>query len=139
MTGNWLVTGSGACGGGGAGGGGGASGGGGAFLGARWPATTSSTSSGGCLVVSADLTSIIAAGSSQSASARSGLSEMSRDSLVYAPASSPSARMITPVPAADRIITLPLSLRSLRNFSSAFMSTHAAYSSVYIGLDTVSS
>src|ERR1700676_4103766 len=92
----------------------------------RSPATISSTSSGGCLVASADLTSIIAAGSSQSASARSGLSEMSRDSLVYAPASSPSERMITPVPAADRIITLPLNFRSLRNLSSALMSTHAA-------------
>src|ERR1700694_5330154 len=107
--------------------------------GARCEATTSSTSSGGCLVMSADLTSIIAPGSSHSASARSGLSEMSRDSLVYAPASSPSARMMTPVPAADRIITLPLNLRSLRNLSSAFMSTQAAYSSVYIGLETVSS
>ena len=109
------------------------------FRGARCEATTSSTSSGGCLIVSADLTSIIAPGSSQSARARSGLSEMSRDSLVYAPASSPSERMITPVPAEDQIITLPLSLRSLRNLSRAFMSTHPAYSSVYIGLETVSS
>src|SRR6202158_925965 len=134
MTGSWLVTGS-----GGGGGGGGGAGAGGEFLGARWPGTTSSSSSGGCLVVSADLTSIIAFGSSQSASARSGLSEMSRDSLVYAPASSPSARMMTPVPAVARIITLPLSFRSLRNLSSAFMSTQAAYSSVYIGLETVSS
>src|SRR6202158_2951140 len=134
MTGSWLVTGS-----GGGGGGGGGAGAGGEFLGARWPGTTSSSSSGGCLVVSADLTSIIAFGSSQSASARSGLSEMSRDSLVYAPASSPSARMMTPVPAVARIMTLPLSFRSLRNFKSAFMSTQAAYSSVYIGLETVSS
>ena len=49
---------------------------------ARWPPTISSTSSGGCLVASADLTSIMALGSSHRASARSGLSEMSRDSLV---------------------------------------------------------
>ena len=76
--------------------------------------------------MSADLISIIAFGSSHSARARSGLSEMSRDSLVYAPASSPSARMITPVPAAERIMTLPLSFRSFRNLSSAFMSTHDA-------------
>ena len=103
------------------------------------PLTTSSTSSGGCLVASADFTSIIALGSSQSASARSGLSEMSRDSLVYAPASSPCARMRTPVPAPERIITLPLSLRSLKKLSSAFMSTHPAYSSVYMGRETVSS
>ena len=47
--------------------------------------------------------------------------------------------MMTPVPAPERINTLPLSLRSLRKLKSAFMSTHAAYSSVYIGRDTVSS
>ena len=76
--------------------------------------------------MSADLTSIIAFGSSHSASARSGLSEMSRDSLVYAPASSPYERMITPVPDPARIMTLPLSFRSFRNLSSAFMSTHEA-------------
>src|SRR4029077_14805617 len=50
--------------------------------GERWPATTSSTARGGCLVTSADFTSIIALGSSHRASARSALSEMSRDSLV---------------------------------------------------------
>src|SRR2546430_17257223 len=125
------------------GGGGGAPVGGGGGAGferaARWLATISSTSSGGWFVESADLTSIIAFGSSHSASARSGLSEMSRDSLVYAPASSPPARMMTPVPAPERIITLPLSFRSLKKFSRAFMSTQAAYSSVYIGRETVSS
>ena len=47
--------------------------------------------------------------------------------------------MMTPVPAAARIITLPLSFRSLKKFNSAFMSTHAAYSSVYMGRETVSS
>src|SRR6266851_49619 len=120
---------------------GGAGGGSGLLRGAdRWPGvTTSSTSSGGCLTVSADLTSIIAIGSSQSASARSGLSEMSRDSLVYAPARSPSDMMITPVPALERIMTLPLNFRSLRNLSRARISTQAAYSSVYIGFETVSS
>src|SRR5712691_1467430 len=97
------------------------------------------TAGGGCLLVSADLTSIIAFGSSHRASAWSGLSEISRDSLVYAPARSPCARMITPVPEPDRIITLPLNLRSLKKLRSARMSTQAAYSSVYIGRETVSS
>src|SRR5216683_1693613 len=136
MAGNCCV---GGCCAGAAGGGGG--GGGDGLRGAdRWPEeTTSSTSRGGCLTVSADLTSIIADGSSQRASARSGLSEMSRDSLVYAPASSPSDMMITPVPALERIITLPLNFRSLKNLSRALISTQAAYSSVYMGFETVSS
>src|SRR4029077_9585622 len=84
----WAMTGicevAGSTGGGGGGGGGAACG---ATRGPRCPATISSMSSGVCVEVSADLISIIALGSSQRASARSGLSEMSLDSLVYAPAS----------------------------------------------------
>ena len=52
--------------------------------------------------------------------------DVARLARVRARRARPRTRMITPVPAADRIITLPLSLRSLRNLSSAFMSTQAA-------------